>query len=105
MKYLFALLVILISISANAQPLPLEPLHRMVNGVRVFLPPAEEAAQRAEWAANLAARPTEAQRKDAAKERRLNDATIAAMIEVLAGRLGIQAEVLRAEIKSQMNVP
>ncbi len=105
MNYLFALFIILISTSANAQPQPLEPLHRMVNGIRVFLSPVEETAQRAEWATSLAARPTPAQRKDVIKERRLNDATIEAMIEVLAGQLNIQPATLRAEIKAKMIVP
>ena len=103
MRYGVAVLFILLSTSLYAEPAP--RLHRMVDGMRVFLSPAEEAAQRAEWAASLAARPTPAQRKDVIKERRLNDATIEAMIEVLAGQLNIQPATLRAEIKAKMIVP
>jgi len=80
-------------------------LHRLVNGVEVLLTPAEEIVQRAEWAANIAARPTPAQYRDKIKEQALNKAVIDALIDVTANRLGISKAALRAQIKAKMIVP
>lgn len=79
-------------------------LTRMVNGISEVIPPAEEARIRAEWAANLAARPTEAQRVDAEKERRLNETTMDSLIDVIANELGKPKSTMRTLIKAKMRI-